>query len=216
MKKTDKDMLTSYHSHNLVAITQPPQYLSESQINALINSFQSWFDQKDISDTKRRIRGRYWLVFLTLRFTGARISEVINIKPDDIDFRNAEIRLITLKRHNPKKKGVYRIIPVPANLTGEIASYIAQYPHMKDKAFKVDRSNFNKVFKELCIESNIPQELAHPHILRHTRAIELLRAGVPVTIVQDLLGHSALTTTAVYLKMSGQEAKGIMREKGLI
>ena len=104
MKKTDKDMLTSYHSHNLVAITQPPQYLSESQINALINSFQSWFDQKDISDTKRRIRGRYWLIFLTLRFTGARISEVINIDYGDIDFRNAEIRLITLKRHNPKKK----------------------------------------------------------------------------------------------------------------
>ena len=87
---------------------------------------------------------------------------------------------------------------------------------MKDKAFKVDRSNFNKVFKELCIESNIQKELAHPHILRHTRAIELLRAGVPVTIVQDLLGHSALTTTAVYLKISGQEAKWIMREKGLI
>ena len=43
-----------------------------------------------------------------------------------------------------------------------------------------------------------------------------LRAGVPVTIVQDILGHSALTTTAVYLRMSGQEAKGILREKGLI
>ncbi len=193
-----------------------PNFLTNDQINRLTGVFQSWFDQKAISDTKRRIRGRYWLVFLALRFTGARISEVTNIKPDDIDFRNAEIRLITLKRHNPKKKGVYRIIPVPANLTGEIASYIAQYPHMKDKAFKVDRSNFYAVFQERCQEANIPKELAHPHILRHIRAIELLRAGVPVTIVQDLLGHSALTTTAVYLKMSGHEAKWIMREKGLI
>ena len=50
--------------------------------------------------------------------------------------------------------------------------------------------------------NGIPKELAHPHILRHTRAIELLRAGVPVTVVQDLLGHSALTTTAVYLRIS--------------
>ena len=193
-----------------------PNFLTNDQINRLTGVFQSWFDQKDISDTKRRIRGRYWLVFLTLRFTGARISEVTNIKPDDIDFRNAEVRLITLKRHNPKKKGAYRIIPVPASVTSEIASYIAQYPYMKSKAFKVDRSNFYAVFQERCQEAGIPQELAHPHILRHTRAIELLRAGVPVTIVQDLLGHSALTTTAVYLKMSGQEAKGIMREKGLI
>ncbi len=208
-------MLVSYKT-NIIPQAQPPQYLSEVQLNSLISAFQSWFDQKAISDIKRRIRGRYWLVFLTLRFTGARISEVINVKHEDIDFRNAEIRLITLKRHNPKKKGAYRIIPVPGSVTAEIASYIAQYPYMKDKAFKVDRSNFNKVFKELCIESNIPKEMAHPHILRHTRAIELLRAGVPVTIVQDLLGHSALTTTAVYLKMSGQEAKGIMKEKGLI
>ena len=207
---------TTYNGSLAVFESSAPNFLTDDQINRLSLAFQGWYDQKDISDTKRCIRGRYWLVFLALRFTGARISEVINIDYGDIDFRNAEIRLITLKRHNPKKKGAYRIIPVPSNLTGEIASYIAQYPHMKDKAFKVDRSNFNKVFKELCIESNIPRELAHPHILRHTRAIELLRAGVPVTIVQDLLGHSALTTTAIYLRMSGQEAKGIMREKGLI
>ena len=207
---------TTYNGSLAVFESSAPNFLTDDQINRLSLAFQGWYDQKDISDTKRRIRGRYWLVFLTLRFTGARISEVINVKQEDIDFRNAEIRLITLKRHNLKKKGTYRIIPVPANLTGEIASYIAQYPHMKDKAFKVDRSNFNKVFKELCIESNIPKEMAHPHILRHTRAIELLRAGVPVTIVQDLLGHSALTTTAIYLKISGQEAKGILREKGLI
>ena len=207
---------TTYNGSLAVFEGSAPSFLTEDQINRLTLAFQSWFDQKAISDTKRRIRGRYWLVFLALRFTGARISEVTNIKPDDIDFRNAEMRLITLKKHNPKKKGAYRIIPVPASVTGEIASYIAQHPHMKDKAFKVDRSNFYAIFQKRCQEANIPKELAHPHILRHTRAIELLRAGVPVTIVQDLLGHSALTTTAIYLKISGQEAKGILRERGLI
>ena len=209
-------MLPKALNGNLVFSGNIPNYLPESQLNNLIATFQSWYDDKSISDTKRRIRGRYWLIFLTLRFTGARISEVINIKHEDIDFRNAEIRLITLKRHNPKKKGQYRIVPVPSNLTSEIANYIVEYPNMRDKVFKVDRSNFNKVFKELCLKAGIPKELAHPHILRHTRAIELLRAGVPVTIVQDLLGHSALTTTAIYLKISGQEAKGILRERGLI
>ena len=209
-------MLPRALNTNLAFSGNVPNYLTESQLNNLIATFQSWYDSKTISNTKRRIRGRYWLVFLTLRFTGARISEVINIKHEDIDFRNAEIRLITLKRHNPKKRGQYRIVPVPPNLTSEIANYIVEYPHMRDKVFKVDRSNFNKVFKERCLEAGIPKELAHPHILRHTRAIELLRAGVPVTIVQDLLGHSALTTTAIYLKISGQEAKGILREKGLI
>ncbi len=209
-------MLVKYSNNYPSHYQQNIKYLTEVQLNSLISAFQAWFDQKDISDTKRRIRGRYWLIFLTLRFTGARISEVINIDYGDIDFRNAEIRLITLKRHNPKKKGQYRIVPVPSNLTSEIANYIVEYPHMRDKVFKVDRSNFNKVFKERCLEVGITRELTHPHILRHTRAIELLRAGVPVTIVQDLLGHSALTTTAIYLKISGQEAKKILEEKGLI
>ena len=82
--------------------------------------------------------------------------------------------------------------------------------------FAVYRNNFYIIFQERCQEAGIPRELAHPHILRHTRAIELLRAGVPVTIVQDLFGHSALTTTAIYLKISGQDAKGILKGKGLI
>ena len=209
-------MLVKYSNNYISNYQNNIKYLTESQLNNLIATFQSWYDDKSISDTKRRIRGRYWLVFLALRFTGARISEVINIKHEDIDFRNAEIRLITLKRHNPKKRGQYRIVPVPSSLTSEIVNYIVEYPRMRDKVFKVDRSNFNKVFKERCLEADIPKELAHPHILRHTRAIEFLRAGVPVTIVQDLLGHSALTTTAIYLRISGQEAKGILKEKGLI
>jgi len=193
-----------------------PNFLTQEQVNRLTAFFQAWYDDPNITDSKRLKRGRHWLIFLTLRFTGARISEVLNVKYEDIDFRNAEIRLITLKRHNPKKQGQYRIVPVPSSLTSEIANYIVEYPHMRDKVFKVDRSNFNKVFKERCLEAGIPRDLAHTHILRHTRAIELLRAGVPVTIVQDLLGHSALTTTAIYLKISGQEAKEILREKSLL
>jgi molybdate transport system regulatory protein len=134
----------------------------------------------------------------------------------DIDFRNSEIRLITLKRHNKKKKSITRIVPVPDKVISEIARYIAEYPKMRGKVFKLHQSNFRRKFYELAEKAHIPKNLAHPHILRHSRAIELLRAGVPVTIVQDLLGHSALTTTAIYLRISGQEARGILRDKGLI
>jgi site-specific recombinase XerD len=57
---------------------------------------------------------------------------------------------------------------------------------------------------------------SHPHVLRHTRAMEMVRAGVPLTIVQQILGHANLNTTAVYLQFSGQEAKAILKERGLI
>ena len=55
----------------------------------------------------------------------------------------------------------------------------------------------------------------HPHTLRHTRAVELLNAGIPVTAVQDLLGHSSLLTTAQYLRLSGQDIENMLRGKGL-
>ncbi len=206
-----------------------PNFLNDDQINALTLAFQRWYDDKSLADYRRFFRGRYWLVFLLLRYTGARLSEVLNLKLGDIDFRNAEVKLITLKRHNPKKKGQYRIVPVPANVIAEISSFIMFAQNQAKKSFKnkdfegymnnlfaLKRNNFYVTFRERCEEAGIPEDLAHPHILRHTRAIELLRAGVPVTIVQDLLGHSTLTTTAVYLKMSGQEIKSVLKDKGLI
>jgi len=207
--------ITPYQTLPLVG-TNPIQYLTEVQTNTLVQVFQEWYD-KSLTKPKRRIRGRYWLTFLVLRFTGARIGEVLSIDDrTDIDFRNAEIKLVTLKRHNSRRRNSTRIIPVPASVTSEIATYLAEFPEQRGRVFKLDQGNFRRVFYERAKEADIPKDLAHPHILRHTRAIELLRAGVPVTIVQDLLGHSALTTTAVYLRISGQEAKGILREKGLI
>ncbi|MBN2569983.1 MAG: site-specific integrase [Deltaproteobacteria bacterium] len=194
--------------------TVPILYLTESQVNFLTSVFQEWYDTSPTKG-KRKSRGRYWLTFLVLRYTGARVGEVLSIDDRvDIDFRNTEIRLITLKRHNSKTQT--RIVPVQGNVTSEIATYVAEFPNRRGSVFKLDQSNFRHVFYERAKAANIPREMAHPHILRHTRAIELLRAGVPVTIVQDILGHSALTTTAIYLKMSGQEAKGILKDKGLI
>ena len=205
-----------YNTNPLAVSNNPIEYLLPVQLEALTQAFRSWYDM-DVKKAQKANRGRYWLTFLLLRYTGARIGEVLLIDDTiDIDFRNAEIRLVTLKRRNKKKKNTTRIVPVPEKVISEIATYLAEYPNMRGKAFKLQQSNFRRKFYELAEEAGIPRKLAHPHILRHTRAIELLRNGVPVTIVQDILGHSALTTTAIYLRISGQEAKGILKEKGLI
>jgi molybdate transport system regulatory protein len=75
---------------------------------------------------------------------------------------------------------------------------------------------FFRVFRKICEIAKIPKNLAHPHTLRHTRAIELLRAQVPVTIVQQILGHSSLSTTAMYLRFSASEARRVMKNRGVI
>jgi molybdate transport system regulatory protein len=68
----------------------------------------------------------------------------------------------------------------------------------------------------LCKKAHIDKKLAHPHTLRHTRAIELLKAQVPVTIVQQILGHASLSTTAMYLRYSASETRRILKDRGVI
>jgi molybdate transport system regulatory protein len=185
-------------------------YLTPEQLNALTQAFDEVYGNPK---RYRRARGKYWLVFLFLRYTGARLNEVLSINDaTDIDFRNNEIKLVTLKQ----RKRSFRIAPLPAEIISQVAVYLSLYPSERGKAFKLKDSGFRRAFYAMCKKANLPKEVSHPHILRHTRAIELLRAGVPVTAVQDLLGHSSLNTTAVYLRMSGQEVKMILKEKGLI
>lgn len=154
-------------------------------------------------------------MFLLLRYTGARISEVLSIdERRDFDYRNSAVRLPNLKRAKRKKQ--YRIVPIPDRLISEYLRFIKLHPRQEGKVFRLKRNNFFVVFRDLCIKAGIPRDIAHPHTLRHTRAIELLRAVVPVTAVQHMLGHASLNTTAVYLKYSNVEIQAMLKMKGLI
>jgi molybdate transport system regulatory protein len=185
-------------------------YLSPEQLDRLTDCFLNYYEE---IERYRKARGRLWVIYLFLRYTGARLNEVLHINDTtDIDFRNSEIRVITLKQ---RKKSL-RIVPIHTKAISELMIYLSQYPDMKGKIFALTGRAFQLAFKTVCQRAKIPQQLSHPHILRHTRAIELLRSGVPVTIVQDLLGHSSLNTTAIYLRMSSQEAKMILKDRGLI
>jgi molybdate transport system regulatory protein len=189
-------------------------HLSEAQLNCLTESFQKWFDEAKNRHIKR-IRGRYFLTFLVLRFTGARLQEVLLLDDaQDVDYRLGEIRLKTLKRK--KEKVPVRTVPVPQIVTIETARYLAQYPDMRSKVFQLQQSNFRNVFYKMCALAGIPRALAHPHICRHSRALELVRGLIPLTVVRDLLGHKSLETTAVYLQFSGIESKMILKDRGFI
>lgn len=199
----------------------------------LTAAYQKFFDESP-SPRQYAKRGKHWLTFLTLRFTGARLMEALSLNSDnDIDYRNGELRLVTLKQHgNGSKQGKHkknrapsRIVPVPPNVLAEISNfrlqvsqYIAKCEISKNDVnpFGLNPATFRKTFYRLAEAAGIPKDLGHPHILRHSRAIELLRANVPVTVVQDLLGHSSLNTTAIYLRLSGQEAKQILKDRGMI
>jgi len=213
----DHNSIKSYYGSR--AFNQPWQnidYFNENQLNILTKKFQDFY-KKAPGPWSARVRGRYFLIFLFLRYTGARISEVTGINDQaDVDYRSADVTMAVLKRHNPHKKNMRKMVSVPPQAVKKLARYLVQYPEMKGKAFSVDRSNFFGIFKKLTLECGFARNLAHPHVLRHTRAMEMVRAGVPLTIVQGILGHANLNTTAAYLQFSGQEAKAILKDRGLL
>ena len=188
-----------------------PSYLTEPQVNALARSFQVWFD--GAPPRWRRSRARHWAVFLVLRFSGARLGEILRLDDtSDINWREGEIRVSTLKRRGPASRTVF----LPQQVLTELSRLLMEFPEHRGKLFAVHERVFRRIFAERAQEAGLPRELSHPHVLRHTRAIEMIRAGVPLTLVQQILGHSALTTTAVYLQLFQAEAKQILKERGLI
>jgi len=187
------------------------KYFEEDELNRLTKEFQEYYDKA----RKKKSAGKYWIVFLFLRFTGARISEVLNIDDTkDIDFRYNRVKLITLKRKNGRK--VYRTVPVPIEAINELLRYLAMYPDMKGEVFNLVQPNFYKKMQEIGERAKIPKDKVHPHALRHTRAIELINAGMPLNHIQALLGHSSILNTSVYLIVTGKELETMMKEKGLV
>lgn len=109
-----------------------------------------------------------------------------------------------------RHKGRERIVPVPDRLTAKYSSLTRIHPEIKGKALIVKRNNFYIKFRELCKRVETLNELAHPHILRHIKALEIVRAGVPINAVKLLLGHSGLNTTAMYLHHSATDINDIL------
>jgi len=206
VRRRASNLPTAYQSAGTVT------HLSEEQLNALTKEFESWYDESPNRHIKK-VRGRYWLTFLTLRFTGARLQEVLLLDDStDVDYRLGEVKLVTLKR----RKAICRTVSIPQIVTTEISRYLAQYPDMRSQVFKLQQSNFRNCFYKMCALAGIPRGLSHPHILRHTMAINLCRGNVPLTITRDILGHKSLETTSIYLQFSGIESKQILRDRGFI
>jgi site-specific recombinase XerD len=147
--------------------------------------------------------------------TGARISEVENIKVSDIDLRNNEM-MVTGKGR--KQRLVY--------LNQAAVYWIRKYLGVRDKTTYQDRTGIkkdnhlflNKFGKRLssrsirnivkkCIRSALIGKNITPHSIRHSFATHLLQEGAGIREVQELLGHENITTTQIYSHLNIKKLK---------
>lgn len=163
-------------------------------------------EQPDIS--KRD--GRRDLVIMSLLYdTGARVSELINIKVRDV-------RLIAPARITLYGKGMkQRTVPLMDDTKKLLEKYMNEhgltkkenqldYLFINHQGQQFTRAGItyilNKYIKKARIEnSRIPEKIS-PHIFRHSKAMHLLQAGVNIIYIKDILGHADVTTTQIYLK----------------
>ena len=158
------------------------------------SSKNTWHAERDKSITS--------LMFLS----GLRISEIVSIKYADIYHNNGSIKILG-------KGSKQRIVPFPEVVSNYVNSYISHCPYslkMEDKLFlnnlgKPCESRYiQRMFERVRILSNLPDYIT-PHKMRHGCATILLEnssGGDALKRIQDLLGHSRLSTTQIYTKIS--------------
>ncbi len=130
-------------------------------------------------------------MFVTTLFTlGCRISELMGIRGEDIT--PAGVRLLT-------KGGSQHLKPI----TRDFYQVLSKYAGKRSKVFPESYSYYYLRLKGLATGIGHPE--VTPHILRHARAVDLLRKGMSLPFVQQFLGHASINTTAIYLEITGGE-----------
>lgn len=175
-----------------------PNYLSYEELARIL-------DNIDIS-TFIGLRNR--LMVEMFYATGCRVSEITNIKVNDIDKSNNSIRIMG---KGSKERIVY---------FGEYArDYLDRYLPLIDCVYlftneakeKLSVHDVEYIIKDLVKNLALKTHVT-PHTLRHTFATHLLNNGADIKTVQELLGHSSLNTTGIYTHVSNERIKEVYRK----
>jgi len=143
-------------------------------------------------------QGLYRDFIETALYTGMRVSEICNLKWNDIDFVRMKIRIKNTETFSTKSRRE-RTVPLHPRLS-ELLSLRGQFDHspfvfVRNDGKLVDRCTANDKFKAYCKNATL-DPLFHFHSLRHTFASHLAMKGVSLYFIQKMLGHASIQTTA--------------------
>lgn len=132
---------------------------------------------------------------LVLFYTGCRLSEALALTPDRLRMAEGVICFRTLKR-----RGLFvREVPVPAWLVREVSGPGGDGDrHRTHPLWRMHRATAWRQIKQVMAQAGIHGPQATPKGLRHGFGVHAIRCGIPLNLLQRWLGHSQMTTTAIY------------------
>lgn len=143
--------------------------------------------------------------------TGVRVSELVSLRLQDIDLESATLRTMG-------KGSKERIVPLGEYALHYLTIYLQDYRSsmlkrdyndylfLNNHGRQMTRQGFFKIIKARAQEAGIKKELS-PHTLRHSFATHLLNHGADLRSIQELLGHSDISTTQIYTHISNEHLK---------
>lgn len=179
-----------------------PEILSLDKVELLL--------EQPNGDEDKEIRDKAMLELLYA--TGIRVTELISLKVEDINLSLEYIHC------GSNAKG--RIIPIGAQAKFSLRRYMEKVrEHMVSKPEEdvlfvncngkpMTRQGFWKIIKSYAKKAGIQEDIT-PHMLRHSFAAHLIENGADLRSVQEMLGHSDISTTQIYTKLTNQKLKNV-------
>jgi len=187
-----------------------PKALNEGMLAALLRAADTGVPYQGEIAEALQLRDKTMIYLLYA--TGLRVSELITVQSRKVDVEGGLLRVMG-------KRNKERIIPFPPVVSDLLHRYWnGARPLLKpssDTLFvgisgaPLTRQGFWKTLKRLAAMAGIKN--LHPHMLRHTFATDLLKSGMNLRVLQNLLGHADLQTTEVYTHVVPEQLREVIR-----
>ena len=180
-----------------------PETISVSDVNRLI----------DIYDHSNYMNSRNLTVIDFMYSTACRVSELCDVRVSDLDFEEDFVKLFG-------KGSKQRIVPIGSELKINLSKYLKfrdelntkePYLFLSKNMNQLDRSAIFRIIKKSATLSDNALSV-HPHTLRHSAATHMLEAGCDLRTLQELLGHTSVSTTKIYTKLTKEFLVEIFKE----
>ena len=187
------------HIKNLT--NKEPIFMTEDEI-------KSYLKEVDLDEKYYAIRNKA-IIYLFL-FTGMRKSEILNLNNENINFKDKEIKFVG-------KGNKERIVPIHPELKKRLVTYKKwkenKYKYLKNEAFfisaqrkRLSKTMYNRIVKKYAKKAGIKKDIS-PHKLRHSFASLFYKKTKDIETLREILGHSSLETTQIYMHTDKEEKR---------